>query len=233
MQALFWVQYFPDQIMDGFGVFMDTKNYFEVLQKRDAVFQRLCPNSEAAGQFAMDELDIDAMLNAVHNERLNDPVYLQNILATALVVAARKAESKQLDSYSELASAVITWSHQTQQPETGFNIAKSWLKLVQKVDETSDHLTNAMLFRGLSLYYLTRYPEAIDSLKGCLEILKKRPAEDLKIRVLYALGECDFMLSTYTSALEYHQQSLSLKRTKHGGGTTTGKTLAPSVSSVP
>jgi hypothetical protein len=96
MQAFFWMQYFPGQISDGFAVFMDTKNHYE-----DAVFQRLCPNSEAAELFPMDELDIDAMLNAVKVERLNDPAYLQRILATALVIAARKAPKDRLDAYRE------------------------------------------------------------------------------------------------------------------------------------
>jgi tetratricopeptide (TPR) repeat protein len=125
--------------------------------------------------------------------------------------------------YSELAATIITWANQTQQPETGFNIAKSWTKMVQRLDETSEHFPKSMLFLGLSLYELERFPAAFVSLKYCHEIVKKRPdfqqeggTEHIKIQVLDALGECAFMLSNYDNALEYHKESLSLKLIKHG-----------------
>ena len=76
-QAFFWMQYFPCQVSDGFAVYNDTKKHYE---SQNVIFQRLFPRSEESGLYPMDEMDVDAMINTVENEKRDDPKYFQEIL---------------------------------------------------------------------------------------------------------------------------------------------------------
>ena len=71
------MQYFPCQVSDGFAVYNDTKKHYE---SQNVIFQRLFPRSEESGLYPMDEMDVDAMINTVENEKRDDPKYFQEIL---------------------------------------------------------------------------------------------------------------------------------------------------------
>ena len=78
-QQLYWVSYFPTQMTSGYAVYRDTKKHY-----KEAIFQRRIPLSERCSQFIMDEQNIDAMIDAVNKERIEDKRYFQETLFAAL-----------------------------------------------------------------------------------------------------------------------------------------------------
>ena len=63
-QVKYWISYFPKQMLNGYIIFMETKKQFP-----QGIFQRRSPRSDQSKTFKMDELDVDAMVNAMKHER--------------------------------------------------------------------------------------------------------------------------------------------------------------------
>ena len=63
-QVKYWISYFPKQMLNGYIIFMETKKQFP-----QGIFQRRSPRSDQSKTFKMDELDVDAMINAIKHER--------------------------------------------------------------------------------------------------------------------------------------------------------------------
>ena len=49
---------------NGYAVYMETKK-----RHKESTFQRRCPKSAKCKAFKMDEMDIDAMIEAIKEER--------------------------------------------------------------------------------------------------------------------------------------------------------------------
>ena len=56
---------------------------------KEATFIRALPKSKKAGEFKMDETNVDAMIQAIDEERLNEPEYYQQILDMAALTVSR------------------------------------------------------------------------------------------------------------------------------------------------
>ena len=80
----YWMKYFPTQLTDGFKVYVESqKNYPK------ASFARAKPVSEKAQKFKMDETNVDAMIQAIDEERLNEPQYYNQIMDMAALTVSR------------------------------------------------------------------------------------------------------------------------------------------------
>ena len=63
----------------GYGVYLDTKKHYN-----EAIFQRRMPLSERCSQFIMDEQNINAIIDALNKERIEDKRYFQETIFAAL-----------------------------------------------------------------------------------------------------------------------------------------------------
>ena len=63
-QVKYWISYFPSQMLNGYIVYMETKKQYP-----EATFQRRTPQSDQSKTFKLDELDVDAMISAIKQER--------------------------------------------------------------------------------------------------------------------------------------------------------------------
>ena len=63
----------------GYAVYRDTKKHY-----KEAIFQRRTPLSERCSQFIMDEQNINAIIDALNKERIEDKRYFQETIFAAL-----------------------------------------------------------------------------------------------------------------------------------------------------
>ena len=99
-KAKYWVGYITTQIADGTSVFVENKAKY-----KEALFVRAKPNSEATAKFKMDDTNVQAMIEAMHDEFENTPSYMHQIIDAATVLAPRLVENPsgiQLDMFLEL-----------------------------------------------------------------------------------------------------------------------------------
>ena len=61
------MEWFPNQVADGSIVYHDCKEAFPAIS-----FERLLPESEAAGKFKLDETDVDSMIKCMENESVRE-----------------------------------------------------------------------------------------------------------------------------------------------------------------
>ncbi len=75
----YWLRYCITQFTNGQPVFHDVRKE----EKEATLFHRVCPVSDKSRKFKMDELDVNAMVKAVHQESISDMSYFEHTLAIA------------------------------------------------------------------------------------------------------------------------------------------------------
>ena len=205
-QRLYWMQYFPCQMSDGYAVFMDTKKHYT-----EATFQRLYPKSIESEAFLMDELDVDAMIDCVETEKRMDPLYFQGILTSAIVIAARiMPQDKQLEFF-QVCEVVIEWSMKKQNHETGIYIAKALNKLIKDGFLS----TKASYYLGYYYFELEMFEQAKEELEKnkedfTLSLENNVEMMNLRHKVLITLGRTHHQLSNFDIAEDYLKQALNI-----------------------
>ena len=81
-QIKYWLNYFVNQSTDGYAVYKDAQQRY----KDEINFRRLSPRGESLKDFKLDEIDAQKMLDAVNEERLNNDMFLVDVVAAAAVV---------------------------------------------------------------------------------------------------------------------------------------------------
>ena len=185
-------------------------------------FQRIAPRSEKSKDFQLDSLKIHEMESEVHKEGEEDPRYFQDVLAAAIVVAARKIEEKEkLDDFATICVEMVKWALYTGQnegknlkrkkkiPEVGFNIAKAFHKAAADIDKNKvNHLKSLRCF-GEALFELEQFSKAKKKFEECKGILDSHYSDNLddkviklKVRVLRYLGKCHYELGDFDESEE-------------------------------
>ena len=208
-QSMYWMQYFPCQMSDGYAVFMDTKKHYT-----EAIFQRLYPRSTESEAFLMDELDVDAMIDSVETEKRMDPLYFQGVLTASVVIAARILSEDKFSEFFQVCEVLIDWSLKKQNPETGLFIAKSLTKLIKHgflSKKASFHL-------GYCYFELEMFEEAREELEKhkdefVLSFENNQEMIDLRHKVLTTLGRTHHELSNFDIAEDYLKQALNISET--------------------
>ena len=94
----FWAGQFASQVTDGHSVYQDMvrySRYVTTLHDQEPVsFQRLNPKSTKSKLYNLDSLEINEMEEAIEEEAKDDPRYLQDIVAAAIVIATRIPNSE-------------------------------------------------------------------------------------------------------------------------------------------
>ena len=168
-QAFFWLQYFPCQVSDGFAVYSDTKKHYE---SQNVIFQRLFPRSEESELYPMDELDVEAMINTIENEKRDDPKYFQEILVAAVVIATRIIEDH-FDDFRSFCSFLLEWTLRKNKPETAFYISKAMEKLFRK--NLDFNYAVALYYLGFSYFDLEKFSDAKEELLKVVFSQKQSP----------------------------------------------------------
>ena len=208
--------------MKGFA-----KHFANATNIEPTTFQRIAPRSEDSKNFKLDSMKIKAMERAVKEEAEEDPRYFQDILAAAIVIAARKIEGEEnLDNFATICVKMVKWALYTGQnvgnkneheakfkkkkiPETGFNIAKAFHKAAEDIAKNKlNHLVSLRYF-GESLIELKQFSKAREKFEECNNIFNNHYSETvddkvirLKARVLRYLGKCHYELGDYDESEE-------------------------------
>ena len=119
----FWMGYFADRTFDAYNHYMDAKRLYP-----PGNFVRLWPKSEKFVEYDTDDLRLTEMLEGVEQEKLEDPVYLQDIIVSALAIAAR-LPNKDMKSLFKIAKIVMQWNIGSDNAEKGLYVARAFAKI--------------------------------------------------------------------------------------------------------
>ena len=81
LQISYWLNYFVHQSTDGQAVYREAK-----ARHKSVKLRRLAPRGKQLKKFQLDEVDVEGMLNAMNQEKLNNHMFLVDVLATATAV---------------------------------------------------------------------------------------------------------------------------------------------------
>ena len=137
----FWMGYFASRTFDGYHQYMDAK-----AMHPPGVFMRMWPKTK---EFVdTDDLRLQKMLDAVEEEKKADPRYLQDIIVSALVIAAR-LPMKDQKSLFDMAQIVIHWNMLSDNAEKGLYVARAF----DKVQWDDVALKNEVIYLLAMSYY--------------------------------------------------------------------------------
>lgn len=156
----FWMAYFPRRNLDGFHHYMEAK-----AQYPPGHFMRLWPKSELLSKFETDDLRLTEMKDAVEQEKLQYPNYLQDIIVSALVIAAR-VPSQDVKNLFQAAKVVMDWSIKSKNAEKALYIARAFAKM-----PTEDEIIKAesLYYIASSYFALNMFAQAAEEFKKLLE----------------------------------------------------------------
>ena len=97
--------YFPTRLTDGYTGHMSSKEAYP-----EATFFRASPCSKKAQKFEMDETNVEAMIEAIEEERINEPKYYHQILdmaALTLLADELKKETMQPKQWNMIKTTML------------------------------------------------------------------------------------------------------------------------------
>ena len=116
----FWAGQFASQVTDGHSVYQDMvrySRYVTTLHDQEPVsFQRLNPKSTKSKLYNLDSLEINEMEEAIEEEAKDDPRYLQDIVAAAIVITTRipnseiSEDSTKMSDFVAICEDLIHWA---------------------------------------------------------------------------------------------------------------------------
>ena len=210
---------------DGDAVYQEMKRFSEHFANTTNIepttFQRIAPRSEVSKDFQLDSLKINKMEEAVQEEAEKDPRYFQDVLAAAIVIAARKIETEEkLDVFASICVKMVKWALYTGQkenlkkkkkiPEMGFNIAKAFHKAAADIAKNNVSHLKSLNYFGETLFELEQFSKAREKFEECKRIFNSHYSDTrddeyiirLKARVLRYLGKCHYELGDYDESEE-------------------------------
>ena len=188
--------------------------YVTTLHDQEPVsFQRLTPKSSKSKIYNLDSLEINEMEKAIEDEAKNDPRYLQDVVAAAIVIATRipnseiSEDSTKMNDFVAICEDLIHWalttgqedeitnecqtSRKKKKPDVAMNTAKALVKATSEESiKEKKHLVNhvkALKHLGQAFFELENFEQAKiklnESLVRCNEIIDQNPSE---VKVLKA-----------------------------------------------
>ena len=181
--------------------------YVTTLHDQEPVsFQRLTPKSSKSKQYNLDSLEIEEMEKAVEEEAKDDPRYLQDVVAAAIVIATRipnseiSEDSTKMNDFVAICEDLIHWalttgqedetinecqiSRKKKKPDVAMNTAKALVKATSEESmNKKKHLVNhvkALKHLGQAFFELENFEQAKiklnESLDRCKETFDQNPA---------------------------------------------------------
>ena len=215
----YWAGQFASQVTDGHSVYQDMvrlSRYITTLHDQEPVsFQRLSPKSAKSKEYKLDSLKIEEMEKAIEDEAKDDPRYLQDVVAAAIVIATRipnseiSEDSTKMNDFVAICEDLIKWalttgqedeitnecqiSRKKKKPDVAMNTAKALVKATseESINEKK-HLVNhvkALKHLGQAFFELENFDQAKiklnESINECNQILEQDPTAR-EVKVLKA-----------------------------------------------
>lgn len=206
----YWAGQFASQVTDGHSVYQDMvrySRYVTTLYDEEPVsFQRLSPKSDKSKEYNLDSLEINEMEKDIEDEAKDDPRYLQDVVAAAIVIAARipnseiSEDSSKMNDFVGICEYLIHWalttgqedeitnecqtSRKKKKPDLAMNTAKALVKVTseESINEKK-HLVNhvkALKHLGQAFFELENFDQAKiklnEALVRCKEVFDQNPA---------------------------------------------------------
>ena len=130
-----WLKYFPAQFTDGYKVYMASKSIYSGPDK--ATFARAIPSSEKAQSFKMDEINVDNMIRAIEEERINDPEYYNDILDMAALTVSRLEDIEVTETFLSMIVEVVSDIRSRRSYDIAIRVSKN---MIEKLQESREQL---------------------------------------------------------------------------------------------
>ena len=150
----FWMGYFADRTFDAYNHYMDAKRLYP-----PGNFVRLWPKSKKFVEFDTDDLRLAEMLEGVEEEKLEDPVYLQDIIVSALAIAAR-LPNQDMSSLFKIAKIVMQWNMLSDNAEKGLYVARAFAKI--QITDDLDFKNDVICYLAVCYYGMNMLGQAYE-----------------------------------------------------------------------
>ncbi len=130
----FWLKHFTAQLTNGDPIYQKVRR-----KEKEALFHRVCPVSEKSRKFKMDEQNVDAMLEAVRQETVNDMKYFDHVLAIAASILLCSKKVAELNEDQALILFKLFSNHIWNKVEEEFidNLSQVCHLFLTKLDSSS------------------------------------------------------------------------------------------------
>ena len=118
------VKYLIEQMTDGEAVFKNVKD-----SNPDIQFQRARPTLEKSSEFPMDEENVEKMMEAMEDELIGNPKYLQKILDSASIITLRIIKDFSEEHLAMIDKLLFSMRNRKQHEETIY-IAETLIRLM-------------------------------------------------------------------------------------------------------
>ena len=187
-QWKYWIEWFPNQVSDGSIVYHDCKEAFPT-----TTFERLLPESEDAGKFKLDEIDVGSMMKCMEE-------------SVGEVTLKGESTQQQLNCFERIVKTACKLVFTSSSfPSCGLSRGSlSAIKtILMNIGKRSEQLKN--------------FKAAIDYCKWILKVLKLMPKDDeAKSKIVGQLGLFHDKLGQHKVALRHHHDSLHIRQQLYG-----------------
>ena len=130
-----WAGYFPAQSTNGYKVYMASKEIYSGPSK--ATFARANPMSRNAQAFKMDEVDVDKMIRAIEDERINDPRYYNQILDMSALTVSRLEDVKLTGEFLAMMANVVADMNTRMSYDIAIRVGRNIIEKLQEAGKQS------------------------------------------------------------------------------------------------
>ena len=185
----------------GYQTYLDAKWQYPL-----GHFMRLTPKSQLLKEIKSDDTRLKLMLDGIESEKMNDPQYLQEILISALPIAARAIKNESFEPLWKVAKLVINWTFKGQ-AEKGLYIVKAFQNITTKKTE----LKCEFAYYFVSAYYeLNMFSKAADEYAKIEIPLKWTKRQYLEPKLLTLIGKIHYQLGQHKDAEHNLMQAIDI-----------------------
>ena len=225
LQISYWLNYFVHQLTDGQAVYREAKSRHKSVKLR-----RLAPRGERLKKFELDEGDAEGMLNEMNKEKMNNHLFLADIIATATAVvdtylAKNKTSAEETADVaaqlSYMIGKVYAKESEYEKAEDTYNTA---LDLLKKSTNKKAEIAVAEIYDeiGQTMVEQAKYRQATDLYQESVKRWRAIYGEvdhPTIANALYKLGTSSQQSGFYEEAHASYSLALQMKRKVYEGDT--------------
>ena len=203
LQVKYWLNYFVELSTNGRAIYSDAKQ-----RNRAVEFRRLAPRGESLKIFKLDETDAEKMLEAMNNEKINNDMFLLDIISMAtFVVDTYLHKTKEpRDNTVIMAAKLAYMAGKIYQCKSDYSLAHdcydTCLSLRKKLikDDDTDILTETYWSIADCLSKQGKYQQACSLLQRSVDYWRKNSNNVNIAKASFRLAECLLLYSRHEEA---------------------------------
>ena len=222
LQVVYWLKYFVELSTNGRAIYSDAKK-----TNRNIEFRRLAPRGESLKSFKLDETDAEKMLKAMNNEKINNDMFLLDIISMATFVVdtyLRKTKEPR-DNTVRMAAKLTYMAGEIYKRKLVYNLAQDCyetsISLRKKLikDDDTDFLTETYWSIADCLSNQGKYQRACTLLQRTVDYCRKYSNDVNIAKASFKLAECLLLYSRHEEAEKAFMEVLKMQREIYGEST--------------